>query len=146
MTEPSMTPDVALARLQQYREEKTHGLRVATYDSGTERALHQIATVLAAEVDRMHLELAEVRTDSKAKIREAAELAHRARTEGDRLRAELAAGPNCAQVLREAYGAIEDRACDADFTEEPMFIVGLRSAVEVVRSMADAAERGQGRG
>ncbi|MGW2844413.1 hypothetical protein [Streptomyces sp. NPDC001274] len=47
-----MTPDVALARLQQYGE-RTSTWSTATYDSGTERALHEIALTLAAEVDRL---------------------------------------------------------------------------------------------
>ncbi|MEU2603213.1 hypothetical protein [Streptomyces albus] len=50
-----------------------------------------------------------------------------------------------AEVLREAADAIEDRACDADFTEEPLLIVGLRSAGDIVRRMADDAERGGSR-
>lgn len=51
-SESPMTPDAAMARLQQYREEKT--LRIATYESGTERALHEIGTALAAEVARLN--------------------------------------------------------------------------------------------
>lgn len=39
------------------------------------------------------------------------------------------------EVLREADAAIEDRACDADFTEEPALIVGLRSAGDIVRRL-----------
>lgn len=51
MSETPMTPGAALARLQQYRDEKM--FRVATYDSGTERTLYRIATTLGAEVVRL---------------------------------------------------------------------------------------------
>lgn len=40
-----------------------------------------------------------------------------------------------AEVLAEVLALIEDRACDADFTEDPAFIVGLRSAGDVVRRL-----------
>lgn len=51
MTAP-MTPDAALIRLRQYGE-RTSTWSTATYDSGTEKALHEIALTLAAEVSRL---------------------------------------------------------------------------------------------
>lgn len=45
-----MTPDVALTRLRQYGE-RTSTWSTATYNDGTEKALHQIALSLASEVE-----------------------------------------------------------------------------------------------
>ncbi|MER5815427.1 hypothetical protein [Streptomyces californicus] len=56
MTDTSMTPDVALARLRQYGE-RTSTWSTATHHDGTEKALHQIAVSLAAEVDRLRAEM-----------------------------------------------------------------------------------------
>lgn len=58
MTDTPMTPDAALARLRQYGE-RTSTWSTATYNDGTEKALHQIAVSLAAEVDRLRGELSE---------------------------------------------------------------------------------------
>ncbi|WP_411095972.1 hypothetical protein [Streptomyces sp. 020-2-3H-GM] len=58
MTDTSMTPDAALARLRQYGE-RTSTWSTATYNDGTEKALHQIAVSLAAEVDRLRGELSD---------------------------------------------------------------------------------------
>lgn len=58
MVEP-MTPDAALIRLRQYGE-RTKTWSTATYNDDTERALHQIATTLAAEVERQRGELAQI--------------------------------------------------------------------------------------
>jgi hypothetical protein len=55
MTDPPTTAHAAAVRLAQYRERKA--LTVATWDSGTERALYEIAAVLAAEVERLRGEL-----------------------------------------------------------------------------------------
>ncbi|MYW33621.1 phiSA1p31-related protein [Streptomyces sp. SID2119] len=52
MTDTPMTPDVALARLRQYGE-RTSTWSTATYNDGTEKALHQIAVSLAGEVERL---------------------------------------------------------------------------------------------
>lgn len=54
MTEP-MTPHAAQVRLAQYGE-RTKTWSTATYDSGTEKALHEIASALSAEVDRLRAE------------------------------------------------------------------------------------------
>ncbi|WP_127468735.1 phiSA1p31-related protein [Streptomyces sp. B27] len=56
MTDTPITPDVALARLRQYGE-RTSTWSTATYNNGTEKALHQIAVSLAGEVDRLRAEL-----------------------------------------------------------------------------------------
>lgn len=47
---------VALVRLQQYGE-RTSTWSTATYNDGTEKALHEIALTLAAEVDKLSHEL-----------------------------------------------------------------------------------------
>ncbi|MFE7535208.1 hypothetical protein ACFU67_13160 [Streptomyces rhizosphaericola] len=52
MTDTPLPPDVALARLRQYGE-RTTAWSTATYNNGTERALHQIAVSLASEVERL---------------------------------------------------------------------------------------------
>lgn len=44
-----------------------------------------------------------------------------------------------AEVLREAARLVEDAACDADFTEEPLFIAGLRSAAERLNRAASSS-------
>jgi hypothetical protein len=41
-----------------------------------------------------------------------------------------------AEVLREGAALVEDRACDADFTETPHHIAGLREAVELLTRSA----------
>lgn len=41
-----------------------------------------------------------------------------------------------AEVTRANAALIEDRACDADFTEDPQFITGLREAVELLTRAA----------
>ncbi|MER5613236.1 hypothetical protein [Streptomyces sp. NPDC002215] len=51
-----LTAHAAEIRLAQYSE--SAGLRVATYGNGTEKALHQIALALLAELDRLRAELA----------------------------------------------------------------------------------------
>ncbi|WP_405479867.1 phiSA1p31-related protein [Streptomyces anulatus] len=56
MTDTPMAPDAALARLRQYGE-STSTWSTATYNDGTEKALHQIAVSLAGEVDRLRAEL-----------------------------------------------------------------------------------------
>lgn len=62
-----MTPDVALARLRQYGE-RTSTWSTATYNDGTEKALHQIAVSLAAEVDRLRAQVAELERATPAQI------------------------------------------------------------------------------
>lgn len=69
MTDTPMTPDVALTRLRQYGE-RTTGWSTATYNNGTERALHQIAVSLAAEVDRMRARVAEPETLKPARFQD----------------------------------------------------------------------------
>ncbi|MFJ3601906.1 hypothetical protein ACIPVA_03825 [Streptomyces anulatus] len=56
MTDTPMTPDAALARLRQYGE-RTSTWSTATYNDGTERALHQIAVSLAGEVEQLRARL-----------------------------------------------------------------------------------------
>ncbi|MDX5526139.1 hypothetical protein PV677_36330 [Streptomyces sp. DE06-01C] len=67
----AMTPDAALARLRQYGE-RTSTWSTATYNDGTEKALHQIAVSLAGEVDRLRAQVAEL---TAAPVDEAAEMA-----------------------------------------------------------------------
>ncbi|MFC5802742.1 hypothetical protein [Streptomyces formicae] len=43
-----------------------------------------------------------------------------------------------AEVLREGAAMVEDRACDADFTEEPLYIVGLRSAADLLKAASSS--------
>lgn len=59
MTDTPMTPDAALARLRQYGE-STSTWSTATYNDGTEKALHQIAVSLAGEVERLRAQVAEL--------------------------------------------------------------------------------------
>ncbi|MFF8412883.1 hypothetical protein [Streptomyces omiyaensis] len=54
MTTP-ITPQAALIRLQKYGE-RTSTWATATYNDGTEKALHEIATTLAAEVGRLTID------------------------------------------------------------------------------------------
>ncbi|MFJ1964859.1 hypothetical protein [Streptomyces massasporeus] len=56
--QPPMTPEAARVRLAQYGE-RTKTWSTATYDSGTERALHEIAVTLLAEADALRARLAE---------------------------------------------------------------------------------------
>jgi hypothetical protein len=51
-----MTPETASIRLAQYGE-RTSTWSTATYDSGTERALHEIALTLNAEVTELRKQL-----------------------------------------------------------------------------------------
>jgi hypothetical protein len=53
MTDTPMTVHVAEMRLRQYGE-RTSTWSTATYNDGTEKALHEIALTLAAEVERLH--------------------------------------------------------------------------------------------
>lgn len=46
------------------------------------------------------------------------------------------AGADRVRVLLEAAELIEQAACDADFTEDPKFIAGLRTAVELLTRKA----------
>ena len=58
---------------------------------------------------------------------------------GDEKSARLLLATFRAQVLTEAAALIEDAACDADFTEDPPFVSGLRAAVEL---LTEAATKG----
>lgn len=73
-----LAPEAALVRLRQYGERTGSTWSTATYDSGTERALHQIAQTLAGEVDRLRLRVDEVERaytfDTAALKRRVAEL------------------------------------------------------------------------
>lgn len=55
MSEP-LSPRAAQIRLAQY-DERTKTWSTATYDSGTEKALREIAQALSAEVDRQRGEV-----------------------------------------------------------------------------------------
>ncbi|MEU1088945.1 hypothetical protein ACFYPN_16130 [Streptomyces sp. NPDC005576] len=65
MTTTPMTPDAALTRLRQYGEH-TSTWSTATYNDGTEKALHEIALTLAAEVDRLRARVAELEAQRAA--------------------------------------------------------------------------------
>jgi len=43
-----------------------------------------------------------------------------------------------AEVLCEGAALVEDKACDADFTEDPQFIAGLRTAAELLTNATEA--------
>ncbi|WP_399559197.1 hypothetical protein OH809_45325 (plasmid) [Streptomyces sp. NBC_00873] len=58
-----LTPDAALARLRQYGE-RTSAWSTATYNDGTEKALHEIALTLAAEMQQLRDRVAELETQS----------------------------------------------------------------------------------
>jgi hypothetical protein len=60
-----MTPEVARVRLAQYGE-RTKTWSTATYDSGTERALHEIAVALLAEADALRARLAKYERPAEA--------------------------------------------------------------------------------
>lgn len=62
MSEQQMTPEAALVRLRQYGE-RTSTWSTATYDSGTERTLHQIAQTLADENARLNARVAELQSE-----------------------------------------------------------------------------------
>ncbi|MFD6656900.1 hypothetical protein ACFWEB_17370 [Streptomyces parvus] len=69
MTDTPMTPDVALVRLRQYGE-RTSIWSTATYNDGTEKALHQIAVSLAGEVERMRARVAELEALKPARFQD----------------------------------------------------------------------------
>ncbi|MFE9736189.1 hypothetical protein ACFYO9_37685 [Streptomyces sp. NPDC005863] len=66
----------AEARLAQYGE-RTKTWSTATYDTGTERALHQIALELKGELDRLRVELAKYVGHEPTVAEEMSELARR---------------------------------------------------------------------
>ncbi|THA22746.1 hypothetical protein E6R18_32895 [Streptomyces sp. A1277] len=97
MTDTPMTPDAALTRLRQYGE-LTSTWSTATYNDGTEKALHEIALTLATEVQQWRATFGE-----KALPGALAEM--------NRLRArvaELEGRPIEAHVLRQAAAQVED--------------------------------------
>ena len=59
MSDTPMTPEAALVRLRQYGE-RTSAWSTATYDSGTEKSLHQIAQTLADENTRLRARVTEL--------------------------------------------------------------------------------------
>ena len=59
-----MTPEVARIRLEQY-EGRTSTWSTATYNDGTEKALHEIARSLLVEVDRLKVEVEALENDKK---------------------------------------------------------------------------------
>ncbi|MEU3432353.1 hypothetical protein [Streptomyces sp. NPDC006863] len=69
MTDTPMTPDTALARLRQYGE-RTSTWSTATYNDGTEKALHQIAVSLAEEVERLRTRVAELEVLKPARFQD----------------------------------------------------------------------------
>ncbi|MFF8716213.1 hypothetical protein ACF07T_32980 [Streptomyces sp. NPDC015184] len=108
-----MTPDAALTRLRQYGE-RTSTWSTATYDSGTEQALHEIALTLAAELDRLSDDLTGANLSAweeqqeSARLRLALESARRGRRE---LRAQVSRLENSAVLAEEDYGRIVRGAC-----------------------------------
>lgn len=64
MTETPISPRVARIRLEQYGS-RTSTWHTATYDNGTEKALHEIALSLLGEVDRLTGEIENLETDKK---------------------------------------------------------------------------------
>lgn len=57
MTDTPMTAQIAVARLRQYGE-RTSTWSTATYNNGAEKALHQIALTLAAELHQLRDDIA----------------------------------------------------------------------------------------
>ncbi|MGW7710901.1 hypothetical protein [Streptomyces sp. NPDC054771] len=108
-----MTPDVALARLRQYGE-RTSTWSTATYNDGAEKALHEIALTLAAEVNRLSNDLTGAFLDrheeeqESARLRLALESARRGRRER---RARVSRLENSAALAEEDYGRIVRGAC-----------------------------------
>ncbi|MFJ6316067.1 hypothetical protein ACIQJW_08300 [Streptomyces californicus] len=96
MTGTPMTPDAALARLRQYGE-RTSTWSTATYNDGTEKALHQIAVTLAAEVDRLREELSE----ATAEMAENARAMNALRRHRDTAESRLAAVERLAEEARD---------------------------------------------
>ncbi|MFF2009137.1 hypothetical protein ACFVWY_08700 [Streptomyces sp. NPDC058195] len=100
-----MTPNTALIRLRQYGE-RTSTWSTATYDSGTERSLHEIALTLAAEVNQLSNDLTGAFLDRHeeeqdgARLRLALESARRGRRE---LRAQVARLKFTAALAEEDY-------------------------------------------
>jgi septal ring factor EnvC (AmiA/AmiB activator) len=109
--------------------EREQEIRELAEMSGPDSAIAHAVT----ELDRLRAELAEVRADATAKIKEAAGLAHNAR-------AELAARPTRAQTLREAAQRLGDA-----FESEGRPGEGdtVDWCADELRRMADAAERGE---
>ncbi|MFF2650549.1 hypothetical protein [Streptomyces sp. NPDC058045] len=70
-----LTPEAALARLSQYGE-RTSTWSNAAYNDGTEKALHEIALSLAAEVERLRGELEQVRADLSGRHDDLVEALH----------------------------------------------------------------------
>ncbi|MGW1433092.1 hypothetical protein ACWD6K_31290 [Streptomyces sp. NPDC002431] len=100
-----MTPNTALIRLRQYGE-RTSTWSTATYDSGTERALYEIALTLAAEVNQLSNDLTGAFLDrheeeqDSARLRLALESARRGRRE---LRARVSRLKFTAALAEEDY-------------------------------------------
>lgn len=109
MTKP-MTPDAALVRLSLYGE-RTKTWSTATHDTGTERALHQIATTLGAEVTRLRVEL-DARSSQYAEA--AAALAEEVLRSGKRIREHDADREEMEHLRSQLAAADTSVVCDAE--------------------------------
>ncbi|RZF02914.1 hypothetical protein [Streptomyces albidoflavus] len=109
MTKP-LTPDAALVRLSLYGE-RTKTWSTATHDTGTERALHEIATTLGAEVTRLRVELA-ARTSQYAEA--AAALAEEVLRSGKRIREHDADREEMEHLRSQLAAADTSVVCDAE--------------------------------
>ncbi|MFD8820819.1 hypothetical protein ACFV1C_00370 [Streptomyces sp. NPDC059605] len=97
-----MTPDAAKARLQQYGE-RTSTWSTATYNDGTEKALHEIALTLATEVTRLKQSAALAEEDYQRIVRGACQVESQLRARVAELEAAtyIAPSPSCTRC----YGA-----------------------------------------
>ncbi|MFD6128663.1 hypothetical protein ACFWC2_14315 [Streptomyces diastaticus] len=110
MTTEPLTPDAALVRLRQYGE-RTQTWSTATYNNGTELALHQIATTLGTEVTRLRGEL-DNRSSQYAEA--AAALAEEVLRSGKRIREHDADREEMEHLRSQLAAADTSVVCDAE--------------------------------
>ncbi|WP_148838413.1 hypothetical protein [Streptomyces sp. sk2.1] len=94
-----MTPDAALTRLRQYGE-RTSTWSTATYNDGVEKALHEIALALAAEVDRLKRSAVLAEEDYQRIVRGACQVESQLRARV----AELEAAQHCPSQMTTSLG------------------------------------------
>ncbi|MEV3996681.1 hypothetical protein AB0K62_13525 [Streptomyces halstedii] len=138
MTDTPMTPAAALTRLRQYGE-RTSTWSIATYNDGTEKALHEIALTLAAEVNRLSDDmtgacLARYEEEQDAdRLRLALASAQRGRRELRARVTELEANPALEYVLELVKTSLGDDAAEQLLDYNPDLANALAAAQERTR-------------
>lgn len=144
MTTTPMTLAAALVRLRQHGE-RTSTWSTATYNDGTEKALHEIALTLAAEVDRLSDELTgrslalyeeELDTD---RLRFALASAKRGRRELRARVAELEANPALEYVLELVKTSLGDDAAEQLLDYNPDLANALAAIEETKAQCSDCS-------